>query len=309
LAGVEAMRRGIGPASAGEGAHEGGVRILDRAERGGIETMLKLSSAFGGANAAVYVDQVDRTSSSAGHPQSREVYVSKAVAIEGDAITQATNPKHLAERTGYEEDRIARADLLTRVTIAAAAELEARVGDLAGAGLLVGHGLATLETNHVYLARIKAAGAAKAEPRRFPFTTPNAAPGEAAIALGLTGPTFAVGGGPHGGIEALAVAASLVAGGVADRIVVVAADEAGPASAELAPGTASGAVALLVSKDPLAARLESASVRLEQATDLGCAPFDMAAHAALLPLAAGQPERLEARMPWGGFANARLVWL
>src|SRR5262249_55361472 len=151
------------------------------------------------------------------------------------------------------------------------------------------------ETNSVYLARIREAGARRAEGRRFPYTTPNAAAGECAVALGLSGPSFAVGGGPHGGIEALSVAAALVSRGVADRIVVVAADESGPASQRLAPGTTSGAVALLVAAEPLAARLVSASVRLEPSGDLA-GPMD--AHRALLPLASGRPETLSA----GGFA-------
>jgi hypothetical protein len=101
--------------------------------------------------------------------------------------------------------------------------------------------------------------------------------------------------------------------GAAERIVVVAADEAGEASAALAPGTVRGAVATLVCTGPLDtaaefARLVGWTVRLERSTDLDRAgPMD--AHRALLPLAAGRPERLEATMPWGGFANARLLWL
>src|SRR5207244_1220970 len=121
------------------------------------------------------------------------------------------------------------ADLLVRLVVAAAAKLEDRLGSLGDAGIVVGHGLATYDTNSVYLARIREAGARRGEPRRFPYTTPNACAGECAVALRLKGPAFAVGGGPHGGIEALSVAAALVSGGVVDRMVVVAADEAGPA--------------------------------------------------------------------------------
>jgi len=33
------------------------------------------------------------------------------------------------------------------------------------------------------------------------------------------------------------------------------------------------------------------------------------AHRPLLPLALGRPEAVEARTPWGGFANARFFWL
>src|SRR5262249_57155118 len=125
---------------------------------------------------------------------------------------------------------------------AAVAALETELGGraaLRGAGVIVGHGLATIETNAAFLARIRTAGAARAEPRRFPFTTPNAPAGECAVAFGLTGPAFAVGGGPHGGIEALGGAADLVRSGKADRIVVVAADVAGEATPRRPPATTS----------------------------------------------------------------------
>jgi hypothetical protein len=42
------------------------------------------------------------------------------------------------------------------------------------------------------------------------------------------------------------------------------------------------------------------------------APRAVEAHRALLPLAGPRnrsPESLEARTPWGGFANARFFWL
>ena len=180
----------------------------------------------------------------------------------------------------------------------------------------MGHGLATIDTNAAYLARIRAAGASRGEPRRFPYTTPNAAAGECAVAFAMNGPAFAVGGGPHGGLEALAVAADLVRGGVADRVVVVGVDEAGPGSRRLAPATRPGAVALMVAAEPLSARLEAWSVRLPAGLPAGAAlvvPAAVEAHRALLPLAlppgVGDPETLEARSPWGGFANARFFWL
>ena len=204
-----------------------------------------------------------------------------------------------------------------RLTLASVVQLRDQLaasgqGTLEGAGVLVGHGLATIDTNAAYLARIRAAGASRGEPRRFPYTTPNAAAGECGVALGLTGPAFAVGGGPYGGLEALAVAADLVRGGVADRIVVVAVDDAGEGSRRVAPGTKPGAVAVLVAAQPLAARLESWSVRLPARLAAGDALVSapsVEAHRALLPLASGRPDALEARAPWGGFANARFFWL
>jgi 3-oxoacyl-[acyl-carrier-protein] synthase-1/3-oxoacyl-[acyl-carrier-protein] synthase II len=203
-------------------------------------------------------------------------------------------------------DRIARADDLVRWSLAAVAKLRERAGDLRGAGIVVGLGLATVETNAKFQARI-----ARPEPRRFPYTTPNAAAGECAVAFGLEGPAFAVGGGPHGGLEALAVAADLVATGIAERVVVVAADEAAATSAELAPGTTSGALALLVGAADAGgeARVTAWSVSYDPSAraDADALP-PMHAHAALLPLVDGTPTELAADVPWGGRATITLAW-
>lgn len=308
LAAIHAMSRERLPPSFGEGGVIEGVRILDAAEDGAPSAAIKLSSAFGGANAALVlakgIDGDARDTASG-----RKVYVSRAVHVRGDAVPTAAD---LAKRTGYADDRIARADDLVRITLAAVAALEDRVGALAGAGIVVGHGLATMETNVAYLARIRSAGAPRAEPRRFPFTTPNAAAGEAAIAFQLTGPSFAVGGGAHGGIEALHVAGDLVRRGVADRVIVVAADEAGEAARVTAPGTLSGAVALLVGSAPGEGRLDEIRVRLEADAMPSSvrASGPLHAHAALVPLAADPPaDTAFAALPWGGFAKARVFWL
>lgn len=317
LSALHAMERGVAPASAGTGPIEGGVKVLERGEAHRATTALKLSAAFGGANAAlVLTREPARPIAGATRRTGRAVYVSRAVAVTGD-LEVAMDAARLASLTGYSADKVARADDLVRLAMASVAELrealrEAGQGTLEGAGILVGHGLATIDTNATYLARIQAAGASRGEPRRFPYTTPNAPAGECAVAFGLTGPAFAVGGGPHGGLEALAVAADLVRGGLADRMVVVAVDEAGAGSRRVAPDTKPGAVALLVAATPLAARLEAWSVGLPQRIPPGgtlVVPRAVEAHRALLPLVAAAPESLDVRTPWGGFANARLIWL
>jgi 3-oxoacyl-[acyl-carrier-protein] synthase-1/3-oxoacyl-[acyl-carrier-protein] synthase II len=323
LSALAAMRAGIAPASIGGGDIDGGVRVLDRAEPLEAEAALKLSAAFGGANAALLLTREgeregEREGKSGGG--ARSVFVSRGVALTGD-VGPMIEPRALAAATGYAEDRIARADGVVRLALAACAKLRDQVGSLSGAGIVVGHGLATMDTNAAYLARIRSAGASRGEPRRFPYTTPNAAAGECAVAFGMTGPAFAVGCGPHGGIEGLAVAADLVRGGVADRIVVVAVDEAGEGSRRLAPKTQPGVVAVLVSSEALDARLDDCTVHLPRATELktrltygrGAA---VEAHRALLPLARHaryekslRPETLTATSPWGGFAKATFFWL
>ena len=316
LAALQAMKSGVAPASAGTGAIDGGVLVLERVVKHDARAALKLSAAFGGANAALVVTRDRDAEANADAGERRpDVWISRAVAITGD-VEPLIDAHALAVRTGYAEDRLARADRLVRLTIAAVAELrdalQQRGETLAGAGIVVGHGLATIDTNAAYLARIRSAGASRGEPRRFPYTSPNAPAGECAVAFGLTGPGFSVGGGPHGGLEALAVAADLVRGGVADRIVVVAVDEAGEGSRRLAPDTRPGAVALLVANAPQAARLEACTVGLPAALPAGgllIAPRVVEAHRALLALAEGRPDSLSVETPWGGFAKARFFWL
>jgi 3-oxoacyl-[acyl-carrier-protein] synthase-1/3-oxoacyl-[acyl-carrier-protein] synthase II len=309
LAAVEAMRRGLAPASAGTGPILPDVRIADRSTPGRSGPLLKLSAAFGGANAALVASLVEPPARGrTGLP----VYVGPAAFVGlADAAAES-----LAARTGAAVDRLARADDLVRLTIAAAARLLPgdRGGPEGGAGIVVGHGLATLEANAVFQGRIRQRGAARAAPRQFPYTTPNAAAGECAALFGLRGPALAVGGGPHGGLEALAVAADLVRSGIAPRIVVVAVDAAGPATARVSPETASGAVALVVAAEPGPGwrRLEEAEVRLERdhAPCLADAPLpaSMAAHGALRALvsrAAGPLEVMSAPA-WPVRARVRL---
>ncbi|MCC6528498.1 MAG: 3-oxoacyl-ACP synthase, partial [Polyangiaceae bacterium] len=118
---------------------------------------------------------------------------------------------------------------------------------------------------------------------------PNAVAGHVAIAWGLTGPSFAVGAGLDAGLEALLAAAELVAAGDAERMLVVAPDEAGPVSRRwveaVAPGRtlARGAVALLLTSEPsLGARL----VDLDAAPPLG-APTGGIGHLGLRAWLAG----------------------
>ena len=87
------------------------------------------------------------------------------------------------------------------------------------------------------------------------MTSPNACAGECAIGLRLTGPSFAVGGSLHGGLEALSVARDLVAAGDAPMMLVVAADLGGGVSSSLlsaagAGPIAEGACAAILSAEP-----------------------------------------------------------
>jgi hypothetical protein len=181
------------------------------------------------------------------------------------------------------------------LALAAAAKL-ARDHDLRGAGLVIGHAYATLDVNESYYAHLSKKG--RAEPHRFPYTTPAAAVGEVSLALGLTGPNVAVGSGLHGGLEALCVAADLVASGDCDRVVVLAVDAPGPAAHAVAKAAGwsvpvAGSAALLLASDKLSNRISSWHTT--------SAPSETRApgHTALVPLATGKTGTLESSSPQG----------
>jgi 3-oxoacyl-[acyl-carrier-protein] synthase II len=322
LACLDAIARGVLPAAAGEGPldPDAPARLLDHTEAGRPRTALKLSSAFGGANAALVVtgDAPDR-------PRAfRPAFVHEAVHVGREPPLD-----ELAALTGIPVDRLARADALVRLSLAAVATLQVRMGGLlsagpagpTGTGVVVGTALATVETNALFAARLRERGAAAAEPRRFPYTSPNAAPGECSIAFGFTGPSFSVGGGLHAAVEALAVASLLVEGRDADRVVVVAVDDAGPVTRALAgDAMRSGAVALLVSSEARSARARIGRVTLRRGAPASVAPVASAApgadapgHLALLPLVSvagsGIPGAVQAVSPPDAFARVVLVRL
>ena len=307
LACVDALSRGVLPAAAGAGQMdpEASVRLLEVTEAGTPAVALKLSAAFGGANAALVVTRdAPRRPSRALRP----VFLERAVHVAKDLDTAL-----LAEALGWTTDRVSRCDPLSRLALAAIASLRSAVGPLDGAGVVVGEAMATLETNLLFHKRLAEKGARGVEPRRFPYTSPNAVPGEASIAFSLTGPSFAVGAGLHAGLEALVVAADLVRSGDVARVVVVAVDDAGPAFELLrahAPYDAvvpvRGAVATLVTAAPerAFARIDRAELCLGPRAATSPVLFG---HEALLPLCAG-PSRASlfaaSPFPWGAELSA-----
>jgi 3-oxoacyl-[acyl-carrier-protein] synthase-1/3-oxoacyl-[acyl-carrier-protein] synthase II len=251
LAAAAALRSGIAPAAAGEGDRDpdAPALLLDRAEARPLGTALKLSAAFGGTNAALVLTAA---------PSGRRPRALRPVFLRATAHVDAVDLVALSETTGVARDRLARLDLLCRLGLAAVASLAHDVGRaaLVGAGIVAGHGLATIDTNEGYDARRRARGATSVEPRVFPATSPNALVGECALVFGLTGPSFAVSSGLDGAIEALASGIELIAAGDADHVVVVAADDAGPVATDLRAlagwsdrALARGAVAILLVAD------------------------------------------------------------
>jgi 3-oxoacyl-[acyl-carrier-protein] synthase-1/3-oxoacyl-[acyl-carrier-protein] synthase II len=302
LAGADAIARGVLPAAAGEGAPDPAVpvRMLDRSVAGDPRVVLKLAAAFGGSNAALVV-----SARAPGPPRERRHAYLGPVAC----IDRELPPEAIAASARVTVDRLERADGLVRMAVAAVDRLRSEHGPLTGAGIVVGSALATLETNALFAANIRARGARAAEPRRFVYTSPNAVAGECSIAFGLTGPSFAVGGGMHAGLEALVAAALLVESGDAERVVVVAVDEAGPASRSfVGDALAPGAVAVLVTAEARGARARVGAFELRRGT--GIRPVGSggvaAGHRALLPLAGAPPRELVSVSPPDALAVVRL---
>ncbi|MBK8259137.1 MAG: 3-oxoacyl-ACP synthase [Polyangiaceae bacterium] len=276
LAAADALIHQVAPAAAGAGPldPEAPATLLAIAEPRPLHRALKLSAAFGGANASLVLSR---------EPQSRPARVHKPVFVQAGVHITHTDVATLSDLTGIARDRLARLDMLCKLGLCAVATLAAHVGrdTLIGAGIVAGHGLATLDTNDAFDARKRARGPTAVEPRAFPATSPNAVAGECAIAFKLTGPSFATGAGLDGATEALLDAAELVAAGDATAMVVVAADDAGPAARDLLAATGQadrlltqGAVALLLTSH------SGVPVDLESLPDHERSPVG---HLALLP--------------------------
>jgi 3-oxoacyl-[acyl-carrier-protein] synthase-1/3-oxoacyl-[acyl-carrier-protein] synthase II len=254
LAATESLRLGLAPPTCGDGppAEDAPARLADIAEEAVLGCALKLSAAFGGVTAALVAERVPREVAASAPP--------RAVRLVAHEIADTVDRERLAERCGMARDRIARIDPLGQLALEATAALVAGCGREAieGAGIVAGYSLATLETNRRFYERLAQRGPRWVDPRLFPATSPNSGAGHCAIAYQLTGPCFAVCGGLAGSLEAVAAASELIRAGDADRMIVVAADDDGPAVRawlELCGGRrsyASGAVALLLDvADPL----------------------------------------------------------
>jgi len=123
-------------------------------------------------------------------------------------------------------DRLARMDRICHLSLAAAKIALDRAGPpLPGpVAVVVESGLATIGTNDAYFRKLLRRGPRGVDPKRFPYTSPNAAAGEIAIAFGLDGPNLAIPGGFTGGLVALSTADGLLRAGRAACAVVVGAD-------------------------------------------------------------------------------------
>lgn len=244
-----ALERGEAPANAALGRRDPSCAVELPTAPCALagDAALKLSAAFGGANAALVVTRA---------PVARPPRAARVAVLAGPAVVRREVPDadELGAALGWGSAAIARLDGLARRALGATHALLAGAAprlDRSRVAVVVGHALATLETNDAFDRRKRERGAAHVEPRRFPATTPNAVAGQLAIAFGLHGPSLALGAGLRGARDALAVAADLVEARDADVALVVAVDEVGAASRALVeaagwPDLVDGAAACLV---------------------------------------------------------------
>ncbi len=252
LAALDALERGVLPAAVGEGELEPlfHARLLSTNEVGRPRRCLKLSAAFGGANAALVLGARDE-------PGARPVARATPRVLAFGEPRTGLDVDAVLPRTRLERIRLARLDPVSALAVAAVAsvleQLDAPLPERTG--VVVGTAAATLGINDAFDARRRSRGARSVEPRRFPGTSPNLAPGACSIAFGLHGPCFSVGFGPAAGTEALLAAWDLVALGDADGMLVVGVDDAAPIVREIWSAAGwrlpePGAAALLLAGGP-----------------------------------------------------------
>jgi 3-oxoacyl-[acyl-carrier-protein] synthase-1/3-oxoacyl-[acyl-carrier-protein] synthase II len=246
LATWDALRRGVLPAVGGSGSlcEEARVWLPDVHTERPLAVALKLSAAFGGANAALVLG-----AAGASTPGSRRPLRPVGLAALGPFVV-GPEPELVSRLSRAPESALSRLDGLSELTVAASARLLASLGSPPGArtAVVVGTQSATLEANDLFDRRRREGHAV--EPRRFPATSPNLCAGWCSIAFGWTGPSLSVAS-ADAASEAMRIGYDLVAAGDAEAAVIVAAEDAGPAVRELSltagrPVPPRGAQALLL---------------------------------------------------------------
>jgi 3-oxoacyl-[acyl-carrier-protein] synthase-1/3-oxoacyl-[acyl-carrier-protein] synthase II len=258
LAALDAVGRGLLPGALGEGEldSEFTARLCTQNMPGNAAHVLKLSTAFGGANAALVV---------APHAPRRAA---------------AASARRRVRLRALGEPQIApdRLDAPSALTLSALASVLAacNVEDRHSCGVIVGTMSATVEVNEAFALRLRERGPRGAEPRRFPATSPNLAPGRAAIAFGLQGPALSVGAGALASLEALLLAIELLEAGDAESLFVVALEDIGPVVRDVwaragLPLPEPGAIAALLDTGELGLPLETDALRSELREERGAA--------------------------------------
>jgi len=262
LAALSAASRGLLPGAFGEGEIESAfsAHLCTQNMPGNAAQILKLSTAFGGVNAALVVaPQLPRRPASA-RPRLR----ARLRALGEPQLVP--DVALIARQTTLSELDLERFDRPSLLGLSAAANLlEAQplsVEARRSCGVIVGTMSASLEVNELFAARLRERGPRGVEPRRFPATSPNLPAGRAAITFGLQGPAFSLGAGALAALEALLLAIELLEAGDAQSLLVLALEDVGPVvrdvfAASGLPQPEPGAIAALLDTGDAGMPLES----------------------------------------------------
>jgi 3-oxoacyl-[acyl-carrier-protein] synthase II len=230
LAALLALRQQVLPAALGSGPIEATfpARLLERNQSGKCGLGLKLSSAFGGANAALVFGAELPARPALGRPL-RPVRLRRC----GRPVREPD--AELLARSALPELVRTRIDRASALALSAVADV---IGGSALAvpertAVVLGTFAASLEANERFDERRRRGGVSAVAPRAFPATSPNLPAGQCSIGFGLNGPALAVGGGPRAAVEALLIAHDLVAAGDAEEALVIACDDVGPVTRAL----------------------------------------------------------------------------
>ncbi|HEX3850768.1 MAG TPA: beta-ketoacyl synthase N-terminal-like domain-containing protein [Polyangiaceae bacterium] len=277
LSALSAASRGLLPGAFGEGEIESefSAHLCTQNTLGNAAQILKLSTAFGGVNAALVVaPQLPR------RPAGARVRHRVRLRALGEPQLVPDLPL-IAGQTALAELDLERFDRPSLLTLSAAANLLVRQPLPAEArhscGVLVGTMSASLEVNELFAARLRERGPRGAEPRRFPATSPNLPAGRTAIAFGLQGPAFSVGAGALAALEALLLAIELLEAGDAESLLVIALEDVGPVVRDVfgaagLPQPEPGAIAALLDTGPSGMPLEPDSLASRLREGWGQAP-------------------------------------
>jgi 3-oxoacyl-(acyl-carrier-protein) synthase len=265
LAALSAANHGILPAAYGEGEIESEfpARLCSQNQAGNAAHLLKLSTAFGGTNAALVLSpQLPRRIARARTPKR----VGLRALGEPQLVPDLALIARVTRISELDLERYDRPSLLALSAMSSLLETRALTPEARkSCGVIVGTMSASLEVNEIFAARLRDRGARFAEPRRFPATSPNLPPGRAAIAFGLQGPNFSVGAGPAAALEALLLGIELLAAGDAQSLLVLAVEDVGPVVREVfaaagLPQPEPGAMAALLDTGGSGLPLEAESV-------------------------------------------------
>ena len=201
---------------------EPGVFLAEKTVHNNPEYCVKLAAAFGGSNAVIVLTEKHQenadSAEDANDPSSTNVNQTLLTHKEG-----SISPEELSQYSGVPIDKTSRMDELTRLVVYAVVSAKSILGPeiVEQAALIVEHDLATVGTNAAFWSNIVKRGAAMAEPRKFPYTSPNACAGEAAMIANIHGPTMAVGGRGTMSNEANQLANDIVQGQWSNYAIVV----------------------------------------------------------------------------------------